>query len=140
MIYCDSCGVVPVPEDDLPVELPTNVKFTGEGQSPLATIEDFVNTTCPECGEKAKREVDTMDTFVDSSWYYLRYTSADLSDKIIDKDRANYWMNVDQYIGGIEHAILHLLYARFFMKFISDQGLVDYKEPFDDLLTQGWYF
>ncbi|WP_027338632.1 leucine--tRNA ligase [Halonatronum saccharophilum] len=137
MIYCDSCGVVPVPEEDLPVELPTNVEFTGEGQSPLATIEDFVNTTCPECGKKARREVDTMDTFVDSSWYYLRYTSADLSDKIIDKDRANYWMNVDQYIGGIEHAILHLLYARFFMKFISDQGLVDYKEPFDDLLTQG---
>ncbi|WP_018247817.1 leucine--tRNA ligase [Orenia marismortui] len=137
MIYCDDCGVVAVPEEDLPVELPTNVEFTGQGQSPLANVEGFVNTTCPKCGKDAKREVDTMDTFVDSSWYYLRYTSADLADKILDKDRANYWMNVDQYIGGIEHAILHLLYARFFMKFISDQGLVDYKEPFDKLLTQG---
>jgi leucyl-tRNA synthetase len=137
MIYCDDCGVVPVPEKDLPVELPTNVKFTGQGQSPLANVEEFVNTTCPKCGKAAKREVDTMDTFVDSSWYYMRYTCPELADKIVDKDRANYWMNVDQYIGGIEHAILHLLYARFFMKFMSDQGLVDYKEPFDNLLTQG---
>ncbi|GAB6100230.1 leucine--tRNA ligase [Halanaerocella petrolearia] len=137
MIYCGDCGTVPVPEEDLPVELPTNVEFTGEGQSPLGNVEGFVQTTCPECGQEAEREVDTMDTFVDSSWYYLRYTSPELTDKVFDQERANYWMNVDQYIGGIEHAILHLLYARFFMKFLNDQGLVADREPFASLLTQG---
>ncbi|WP_408954887.1 leucine--tRNA ligase [Natroniella sp. ANB-PHB2] len=137
IIYCDNCGVVEVPESDLPVELPTNVEFTGTGQSPLAKADDFVKTICPECGKNARREVDTMDTFVDSSWYYLRYTSPDFTNSAFDTEKANYWMNVDQYIGGIEHAILHLLYSRFFMKFLNDQGYVDYKEPFDDLLTQG---
>ncbi|AGB41824.1 leucyl-tRNA synthetase [Halobacteroides halobius DSM 5150] len=137
VIHCNNCGTVPVPEEDLPVKLPTNVEFTGEGQSPLANVDEFVQTTCPECGQAAKREVDTMDTFVDSSWYYLRYTSPELTTKVFDQERANYWMNVDQYIGGIEHAILHLLYARFFMKFLNDQGLVEAKEPFASLLTQG---
>ncbi|MCK8815901.1 leucine--tRNA ligase [Natroniella sulfidigena] len=137
IIYCDDCGIVEVPESDLPVELPTDVEFTGTGQSPLAKAEDFIKTTCPECGQEAEREVDTMDTFVDSSWYYLRYTSPDFTESAFDSKRANYWMNVDQYIGGIEHAILHLLYSRFFMKFLHDQGYVDYKEPFGDLLTQG---
>ncbi len=137
IIYCEDCGVIPVPEEDLPVELPRDAEFTGKGQSPLAEVEDFVNTTCPKCGKAAKREVDTMDTFIDSSWYYLRYTSPELEDHIFDTKRANYWMNVDQYIGGIEHAIMHLLYARFFMKFLHDLGLVDEKEPFNDLLTQG---
>ncbi len=137
IIYCDDCGVVPVPEEDLPVELPTNVEFTGEGESPLSKIEEFLHVDCPKCGKAARREVDTMDTFVDSSWYYLRYTSPKSTDQIFAKEKADYWMNVDQYIGGIEHAILHLLYARFFMKFINDQDLVDCKEPFDNLLTQG---
>ncbi len=137
IIYCDDCGVVPVPESDLPVELPKNAEFKGEGQSPLKNVEEFVKTKCPECGGEAEREIDTMDTFVDSSWYYLRYCCPELNDKIFAEDRANYWMNVDQYIGGIEHAILHLLYSRFMMKFLHDQGLVDNKEPFKSLLTQG---
>ena len=137
IIYCDDCGVVPVPEEDLPVELPTDVDFTGEGESPLAQVDEFVNTTCPECGNDATREFDTMDTFVDSSWYYLRYTSPEIANKVFDQEQANYWMNVDQYIGGVEHAVMHLLYARFFMKFLYDQGYVDNKEPFASLLTQG---
>jgi len=137
VVYCDECGVVPVPEEELPVELPTDVKFTGAGESPLAQADDFISTTCPECGANAKRETDTMDTFVDSSWYFLRYIDPKNDDEIFDSKKANYWMNVDQYIGGIEHAILHLLYARFFMKFISDLGLVEAREPFEKLLAQG---
>ncbi|SDC39720.1 MULTISPECIES: leucine--tRNA ligase [unclassified Candidatus Frackibacter] len=137
VVYCDECGVVPVPEEELPVELPTDVKFTGAGESPLAQADDFISTTCPECGANAKRETDTMDTFVDSSWYFLRYTDPKNDEQIFDSKKSNYWMNVDQYIGGIEHAILHLLYARFFMKFINDLGLADAREPFEKLLAQG---
>ncbi|MBM7623122.1 leucine--tRNA ligase [Sporohalobacter salinus] len=137
IIYCDECGVVPVPEENLPVKLPTDVEITGHGQSPLAQVDDFVNTTCSKCGKEAKRETDTMDTFVDSSWYFLRYTDAGNEEEIFASEQANYWMNVDQYVGGIEHAILHLLYARFFMKFISDLGIADAREPFERLLAQG---
>jgi leucyl-tRNA synthetase len=137
IIYCDDCGSVPVPEEDLPVELPTDVEFTGEGESPLAQVDEFVTTTCPNCGQEATREADTMDTFVDSSWYYLRYASPEIATEVFDQEQANYWMNVDQYIGGVEHAVMHLLYARFFMKFLHDQGYVKDKEPFSSLLTQG---
>ena len=137
MIYCNTCGVVPVPMHQLPVELPTNVKITGEGGSPLAKVDDFVNCVCPKCGEKARRETDTMATFFDSSWYFLRFCSAHNNKEIFDVKEAKYWMPVDQYIGGIEHAILHLLYSRFFTKFLKDLGLVDVPEPFDRLLTQG---
>ncbi|MGM0369884.1 MAG: leucine--tRNA ligase [Bacillota bacterium] len=137
IIYCDDCGSVPVPEEDLPVELPTDVEFTGEGESPLAQVDDFVTTSCPKCGQEATREADTMDTFVDSSWYYLRYASPEIATEVFDQEQANYWMNVDQYIGGVEHAVMHLLYARFFMKFLHDQGYVKDKEPFSSLLTQG---
>ena len=137
IIYCDKCGEQLVPEDELPVRLPTDVKFAAGAVSPLATSESFVNCTCPKCGGPARRETDTMDTFFDSSWYYLRYTDA-LNDKAaFDPKKANHWMAVDQYIGGIEHAILHLLYSRFFMKVLHDAGLVDEDEPFIRLLTQG---
>jgi len=136
IIYCDKCGVVPVPEEDLPVILPEDVEFTGKG-NPLETNEDFVNTTCPKCKGKAKRETDTMDTFVDSSWYFLRYTDPHNDKKPFDKERAEYWMPVDVYIGGIEHAVLHLLYSRFFTKFLRDIGLIDIDEPFEKLITQG---
>jgi leucyl-tRNA synthetase len=137
ILYCEKCGVVPVPEEDLPVVLPTDVVFTGKGESPLTTSETFINATCPECGGKAKRETDTMDTFVDSSWYFLRYTDPKNQESPFDKENAAYWMNVDQYIGGVEHAILHLLYARFFTKVLYDVGLSPVKEPFENLLTQG---
>jgi len=137
VIYCDTCGIVPVPEKDLPVVLPENIKITGEGGSPLAKSEKFVNVKCPKCGKKARRETDTMATFFDSSWYYLRYASAHDAKNIFDKADARYWMPVDQYIGGIEHAILHLLYSRFFTKFFKDLGLIDFDEPFTRLLTQG---
>ncbi|MFP4473727.1 MAG: leucine--tRNA ligase [Candidatus Omnitrophota bacterium] len=137
MIYCDNCGVVPVPEKDLPVTLPKEVEITGEGGSPLAQSEDFISTKCPQCGKPARRETDTMATFFDSSWYYLRYCDAHNDTAIFDKDKAAYWMPVDQYIGGIEHAILHLLYSRFFTKFLRDIGLLAIDEPFDRLLTQG---
>ncbi|HTG81241.1 MAG TPA: leucine--tRNA ligase [Geobacteraceae bacterium] len=137
IIYCDLCGVVPVPEKDLPVVLPMDVTFTGEGGNPLATVEDFVNVTCPQCGELARRETDTMDTFVESSWYFLRYCCPDFIAGPIDKERAEYWMSVDQYIGGIEHAVLHLLYARFFTKVLRDLGYCAIDEPFTNLLTQG---
>ena len=136
IIYCDKCGVVPVPEEDLPVILPEDVEFTGKG-NPLETNEDFVNTTCPKCKGKAKRETDTMDTFVDSSWYFLRYTDPHNDKKPFDKEKAEYWMPVDVYIGGIEHAVLHLLYSRFFTKFLRDIGLIDIDEPFEKLITQG---
>ena len=137
IIYCDKCGIVPVPEEDLPVALPTDVVFSGKGESPLTTSESFMNTPCPTCGDTAKRETDTMDTFVDSSWYFLRYTDPKNESKVFDKEKAAYWMDVDQYIGGVEHAILHLLYARFFTKVLYDKGLSPVDEPFKNLLTQG---
>ena len=137
MVCCEECGWVPEKEENLPVKLPTDVEFTGKGDSPLKTSKTFGETTCPCCGKKAVREFDTMDTFVDSSWYFLRYCDAHNSEKPFDKKKADYWMNVDQYIGGVEHAILHLLYARFFQMVMHDLGLVDAEEPFDNLLTQG---
>ncbi|GAB4296737.1 MAG: leucine--tRNA ligase [Desulfuromonadia bacterium] len=137
IIYCDDCGTVPVPEKDLPVVLPRDVVFTGEGGSPLAKLESFISVDCPLCGKPARRETDTMDTFVQSSWYFLRYCSPDLSTAPLDPDRVNYWMPVDQYIGGIEHAVLHLLYARFFTKVLRELGYVEVSEPFTNLLTQG---
>ena len=124
-------------EKDLPVRLPVDVEFTGQGRSPLAESRSFRETTCPKCGGKARRETDTMDTFVDSSWYFLRYCSPKEDKAPFDKKAAGYWMSVDQYIGGIEHAVLHLLYARFFTKVIRDLGLFDGDEPFLNLLTQG---
>lgn len=137
IIYCDKCGEVLVPEDQLPVRLPENVSFTSGATSPLATSEKFVHCTCPKCGGPATRETDTMDTFMCSSWYYLRYTDARNDKKPFDKAANAYWGPVDQYIGGIEHAILHLLYSRFFLKVVRDAGMVDYDEPFINLLTQG---
>jgi len=137
VIYCEACGVVPVPENQLPVELPKNIAITGQGGSPLAQCPQFVQVKCPKCQGDARRETDTMATFFDSSWYYLRYCSAHDSSRIFDKDGVGYWMPVDQYIGGIEHAILHLLYSRFFTKFFKDLGLVTFEEPFSRLLTQG---
>ncbi|KAB0669615.1 leucine--tRNA ligase [Oryzomonas sagensis] len=137
VIYCDDCGVVPVPEQDLPVRLPMDVEFSGEGGSPLAKLDSFVTCTCPKCGKAARRETDTMDTFVESSWYFLRYCCPDFQDGPLDKKRVDYWMSVDQYIGGIEHAVLHLLYARFFTKVLRDLGYVSCDEPFTNLLTQG---
>jgi leucyl-tRNA synthetase len=137
VIYCDRCGVVPVPDDKLPVELPLNVEFTGRGGSPLAKLESFVKTTCPKCKEPARRETDTMDTFVESSWYFLRYVSPDFDRGMFDWEKVKYWLPVDQYIGGIEHAILHLLYARFFTKVLRDLGMCELDEPFSSLLTQG---
>jgi len=137
MLYCDACGVVPVRESDLPVVLPKNVPMTGKGASPLAQVREFVEASCPTCGGKARRETDTMDTFVDSSWYFLRYCSPWAHQQPIEPAAAGYWMAVDQYIGGIEHAVLHLLYARFFTKVIRDLGLTAADEPFSNLLTQG---
>jgi leucyl-tRNA synthetase len=137
VIYCDSCGVVPVPEKDLPVKLPVDVEFTGEGGSPLARMESFVNVDCPVCGMPARRESDTMDTFVQSSWYFLRYCCPDMCESPLDRSKVDYWMSVDQYIGGIEHAVLHLLYARFFTKVLRDMGYISCDEPFSNLLTQG---
>ncbi|HTM09537.1 MAG TPA: leucine--tRNA ligase [Verrucomicrobiae bacterium] len=137
IIYCDRCGIVAVPEKDLPVLLPRDVPFTGKGGSPLAESRDFVVTTCPKCGGAARRETDTMDTFVDSSWYFLRYTAPKFDSKPFDPKEAAYWMPVDQYIGGVEHAVLHLLYARFFTKALRDLGLTNVDEPFSNLLTQG---
>ena len=137
IIYCDHCGTVPVPEEQLPVMLPHDVDFKPTGESPLKYMEEFVNTTCPICGRPARRETDTMDTFVCSSWYYLRYTDARNDKEAFAKENADHWMNVDQYIGGVEHAILHLLYARFFTKGLYDMGLVSVDEPFQNLLTQG---
>ena len=137
MVYCDDCGVVPEKEENLPILLPTDVEFKAEGESPLKSSDTFMNCPCPKCGKPARRESDTMDTFVDSSWYFLRYLSAQDSSQAIDSAIANKWMPVDQYIGGIEHAILHLLYARFFTKAIKDLGLIDFDEPFKHLFTQG---
>ena len=137
MIHCDHCGWVPEKEENLPVLLPTDVEFTGKGESPLATSKTFSDTVCPVCGRPAKRELDTMDTFLDSSWYFLRYCDADNSEMPFSKEKTDYWMNVDQYIGGVEHAILHLMYARFFQMALHDLGLVSDEEPFRNLLTQG---
>jgi leucyl-tRNA synthetase len=137
IIYCPHCGEVLVPEDQLPVRLPEDVSFNAGAKSPLATSEEFVHCKCPKCGADATRETDTMDTFLCSSWYYLRYTDAHNDKMPFDKELNNYWGPVDQYIGGIEHAILHLLYSRFFVKVLRDAGLVDYDEPFSNLLTQG---
>ena len=137
IVYCQGCGVVQVPESELPVLLPQGASGTGSDTSPLSERDDFVNIKCPECGGDAKRETDTMDTFVDSSWYFLRYCSPHADDVPIDPASASYWMPVDQYIGGIEHAVLHLLYSRFFTKVIRDIGLVKFDEPFKNLLTQG---
>lgn len=137
IIYCDDCGIQPVPDSDLPVILPKDVEISGDGASPLAKHEYFVNVKCPKCGKKARRETDTMDTFVDSSWYFLRYIDPKNEKLPFDKTKAKYWMPVDQYIGGVEHAIMHLLYSRFFTKVIRDLGLIDVDEPFLNLLTQG---
>lgn len=135
MILCEQCGTVPVPDEDLPVVLPENVSFTGSG-SPLAQCPEFVNVTCPKCGQDAYRETDTFDTFVESSWYYARFACKGQENAMLD-DRAKYWTPVDQYVGGIEHAVMHLLYARFFHKLMRDEGLVNSDEPFKALLTQG---
>lgn len=137
MVYCQECGTVPVPSEQLPVLLPENVNFANVAVSPLAQVEDFVNCTCPTCGKPARRETDTMDTFICSSWYYMRYTDPHNDKQPFAWDKVNYWMPVDQYIGGIEHAILHLLYSRFFTKVLKDAGLVNVNEPFKNLLTQG---
>ena len=137
VIHCDDCGTVPVPDKDLPVELPESVELSGRGGSPLAQLDNWINVNCPSCGKAAKRETDTMDTFIDSSWYYLRYSDANNSEAVFDRDKVNDWMPVDQYVGGIEHAILHLLYSRFFTKVLRDRGLLNFDEPFKRLLTQG---
>lgn len=137
MIHCDDCGWVPEKEENLPVLLPADVQFTGKGESPLATSKTFVNTTCPVCGKPARRELDTMDTFLDSSWYFLRYCDPKNTEAPFSKEKVDYWMNVDQYIGGVEHAILHLMYARFFQMALYDLGLASTEEPFKNLLTQG---
>lgn len=137
VIYCPDCGIVPVDEKDLPVLLPTDVEFTGKGESPLASSKTFTECSCPKCGKPARREVDTMDTFVDSSWYYMRYADNMNSDRPFDTDVVNNWLPVDQYIGGVEHAILHLLYARWFTKAFKKLGWTSHDEPFKNLLTQG---
>src|SRR5437763_563046 len=137
MLYCEKCGVVPVPEKDLPVLLPDKVDITLQGGSPLARVPEFINAKCPKCGGKARRETDTMDTFVDSSWYFYRYTNPRLSDKPVDGKTIVYWFPIDQYIGGVEHAILHLIYSRFWTKVMRDMGLIENSEPVERLFTQG---
>jgi leucyl-tRNA synthetase len=136
IIYCEKCGAVPVPEDQLPVVLPTDAQFTGSG-NPLTRSQQYMSASCPKCGGDGRRETDTMDTFVDSSWYFLRYCDPTNTDQPFSKQSADAWMPVDQYIGGIEHAILHLLYSRFFTKVLRDLGLVNVDEPFQRLLAQG---
>ncbi|MDH3998090.1 MAG: leucine--tRNA ligase, partial [Desulfuromonadales bacterium] len=137
IIYCEACGAVPVPDSELPVKLPTDIEFTGEGGSPLASLESFVNTNCPKCGGAARRETDTFDTFVESSWYYLRYTSPHNEQAPVDRDAVAHWLPANQYIGGVEHAVMHLLYARFWTKIMRDLDMIDLDEPFENLLTQG---
>jgi len=136
IIYCDDCGAVAVPDEDLPVELPTDIVFDESGSSPIKKMPEFYETSCPKCGKSATRETDTFDTFFESSWYYARFTGPD-NDKSMLDERADYWLPVDQYVGGIEHAVLHLLYARFFNKLMRDEGLIECDEPFTNLLTQG---
>ncbi len=137
IVYCDECGMVPVPEDQLPVLLPDIEEYAPKGKSPLAAAEDWVKTECPSCGGEARRETDTMDTFVDSSWYFLRYLDPRNDEECWAREVADYWMPVDQYIGGVEHAILHLMYARFFIKALHDIGSLEAREPFANLFTQG---
>jgi leucyl-tRNA synthetase len=137
VVYCEKCGIVAVPDDQLPVKLPENVALTGQGQSPLAGVPEFVNTKCPQCGGPARRETDTMDTFVDSSWYFYRYTDAHNDKAPYGREEARYWFPIDQYIGGIEHAILHLIYSRFFAKVMRDLGLTEIREPVMRLFSQG---
>ncbi|HZK67233.1 MAG TPA: class I tRNA ligase family protein, partial [Chloroflexota bacterium] len=137
MIYCDHCGIVPVPEEELPVLLPEDPEFRPTGESPLKHHEGFVNAPCPQCGRPAKRETDTMDTFVDSSWYFLRYTDPHFEGGPVNPEKAGYWMPVDQYMGGVEHAVMHLLYSRFFQRVLRDMGLVKQGEPFKRLFNQG---
>src|SRR5437899_9843615 len=137
ILYCDLCGMVPEAEENLPVELPRDVQISGKGGSPLANVASFVNAGCPRCGGRARRDTDTMDTFVESSWYFLRYCSPRYEGGMFERAAAEYWMPVDQYIGGIEHAVLHLLYARFYTKVLRDLGLVKVDEPFTALLSQG---
>ena len=137
MLYCEKDGIVPVPEKDLPVILPENVDITLANGSPLGRVAEFVNTTCPRCGGPARRETDTMDTFVDSSWYFYRYTDAHNDHAPFDSKTAQYWFPIDQYIGGVEHAILHLIYSRFWTKFMRDLGLITNDEPAERLFTQG---
>jgi len=137
ILYCDKHGIVPVPEKDLPVMLPENVDITLTGGSPLGRVPEFLNTTCPKCGGPARRETDTMDTFVDSSWYFYRYTDAHNDKAPFDSKAAGYWFPIDQYIGGVEHAILHLIYSRFWTKVMRDMGLVENDEPVERLFTQG---
>ncbi|MEL6899881.1 MAG: leucine--tRNA ligase [Cyanobacteria bacterium J06606_4] len=137
IIHCDDCGSLPVPDADLPVTLPENVEFSGKSVPSLSKFEDWVKVPCPNCGKDARRETDTMDTFLDSSWYFLRYADANNEEMVFSKERVNNWLPVDQYVGGIEHAILHLLYSRFFTKVLRDRGLLNFDEPFQRLLTQG---
>ncbi|MDR3092497.1 MAG: class I tRNA ligase family protein, partial [Endomicrobium sp.] len=137
MIYCEKCGIVAVPEKDLPILLPEDVEFTGEDGSPLKSSKTFVNVKCPKCGADARRETDTMDTFIDSSWYYVRYCDARNDATAFDSAKLDYWMPVNQYVGGIEHACMHLIYSRFWYKVMRDLGLTKHDEPFINLLTQG---
>ena len=137
MIHCEKCGIVPVPEKDLPVKLPPRADFKATGQSPLLTVQEFVNVTCPKCGGSARRDTDTMDTFVDSSWYFFRYCDPHNQELPFDSEKVEYWAPVDQYIGGVEHAVMHLLYTRFWTKFMRDIGLVSFNEPVKNLMTQG---
>jgi len=137
MVYCPNCGIVPVPEEDLPVSLPEDAEFKPTGESPLKYCERFVNTTCPRCSAPAKRETDTMDTFMCSSWYFLRYASPNCDNAPFDSDKVRHWLPVDLYTGGAEHAVMHLFYARFFIKALRDMGLVDFGEPFTRLFNQG---
>ncbi|HEV2114259.1 MAG TPA: class I tRNA ligase family protein, partial [Terriglobales bacterium] len=137
MLYCEKCGVVPVPEKDLPVILPENVEITLQGGSPLGRVPEFLNAKCPKCGGSARRETDTMDTFVDSSWYFYRYINPQTADRALDSEAVAYWFPIDQYIGGVEHAILHLIYSRFWTKVMRDMGLIKNSEPVERLFTQG---
>ena len=136
IIHCDSCGIVPVPEEDLPVELPYDVEFTPDGESPLKKCEAFMNTTCPRCGKPAKRDPDTLDTFVCSSWYFLRYPDNRNDKEAFNREWINKILPVDKYVGGAEHAAMHLLYARFFTKALRDMGYLDFDEPFRSLVTR----
>ena len=137
MIHCAACGIVPVPESDLPVVLPLDVEITGRGRSPLENVPEFVNVSCPRCGGAARRETDTMDTFIDSSWYFYRYCDSRNDKAPFDRAKIDYWFPIDQYIGGVEHAILHLIYSRFFTKVMRDLGLISNDEPATRLFTQG---
>jgi leucyl-tRNA synthetase len=137
VIHCPKCGVVPVPEDQLPVILPERIEITGEGRSPLENVPEFVNVRCPQCGEAARRETDTMDTFIDSSWYFYRYCDPHNSRMPFDPAKIAHWFEIDQYIGGVEHAILHLIYSRFFTKMMRDIGLIKNNEPVRRMFTQG---